>query len=134
MITKTSPIIAINITQIIDSTLNQNFSFSILKYTKLDQMDRSKLKWTKLDDGPKYTGWAKYTELGKCGTNGPNRLKWTELYRNIPKWTKLGRSEWSRSNGPNLTEMDQSRSDGPKWTEHDQFYMFPNFFSLQLKF
>ena len=41
MKTKTYPIITIDITQIIDSTLNQNLSFPFLsKYTELDQMDR----------------------------------------------------------------------------------------------
>ena len=49
MITKTYPIITIDIIQIIDSTINQNLSCSILKYTELDQIDQSELKWTELD-------------------------------------------------------------------------------------
>ena len=40
MITKTYPIITIDITQIIDSTFNQNLSFFHSQvYTELDQMD-----------------------------------------------------------------------------------------------
>ena len=92
MITKTYPIITIDIIQIIDSTLNQNLSCSILKYTELDQIDQSELKWTKLD------------QIDRSEQNGLN----------IPNWTYVDRIDQSRLNwtiinrsGPNSTEVNE---------------------------
>ena len=77
MITKTYPIITIDITQIIDSILNQNLSFVILKLVHWIGPNRT--KWAKIDrnrpNGPKWIEWIEYTELDRCERNGPNRPK-----------------------------------------------------------
>ena len=75
MITKTYPIITIEITQIIDSTLNQNLSFSILQ--QIYQVGPNGLKWIELTE---------YTELNRCGQN---RLEQTKLNQNGPNWTEV---------------------------------------------
>ena len=77
MITTNYPIITIDITQIIDSILNQNLSFAILKL--VHRIGPNRLKWPKIDrsrpNGPKWTKWTEYTELDRCGLNRPNRTK-----------------------------------------------------------
>ena len=77
MITKNYPIITIDITQIIDSILNQNLSFVILKLVHWIGPNRT--KWAKIDrirpNGPKWIEWTEYTELDRCERNGPNRPK-----------------------------------------------------------
>ena len=77
MITKTYPIITIDITQIIDSILNQNLSFVILKLVHWIGPNRT--KWAKIDrirrNGRKWIEWTEYTELDRCEWNGPNRSK-----------------------------------------------------------
>ena len=77
MITKNYPIITIDITQIIDSILNQNLSFVILKLVHWIGPNRT--KWAKIDrirpNGPKWIESTEYTELDRCERNGPNRPK-----------------------------------------------------------
>ena len=90
MITKTYPIITIDITQIIDSILNQNLSFVILKL----------VHWI----GPNRTKWAK---IDRIRPNGLNRL-------NIPNWTDVNQMDRIDRSRLNWTRMDRR---GPNWTE-----------------
>ena len=68
MITKTYYIITIDITQIIDSTLNPNFFPPFLRnYIELDKMhiiDQIRLSRTNVDEsGPGRSKWSEWTEL-----------------------------------------------------------------------
>ena len=83
---KTYHLITIDITQIINSILNPNLCFHILKQTKVDQMDRSRfngLKWieqTELDRTRQK--WIVWTELDRSGLSRPY---WTEVNQFGPK-------------------------------------------------
>ena len=63
MITKTYPIITIDITQIIDSIFNQNLSFVILKL--VHRIGPNRLKCAKID------------QIDRSGQNGLNIPNWT---------------------------------------------------------
>ena len=102
MITKTYHIITIDITQIIDSPLNLNLSFLILKWTEMD-----------------YTKWTEVDRIDQIESNriGPiwTERDWMHQINKNEDW--MDRLDRSRLNCTILIEVDRSGLNVPNWTE-----------------
>ena len=82
MIIKNYHIIEIDITQIIDNTLNSNMSFPNLKYIKVDWNWPKWTKWTEVDwNELSGLNWTKLDQIGVCRkpTDSPNPTRPTGL-------------------------------------------------------